>query len=110
LVGRAGWGSGGNARASTLAFHLTTPPLPLPTRGRGKYSGDFSDRNQRRRRAPRRAFEPAVGAVSFQPDAVAVPAAHGGGPAPRVDPRRQILAHPVATDRRAFAAVAYRRG
>src|SRR5580704_12150955 len=68
------------------------------------------DPNQRRRRAPRRAIEPALGAVSFQPDAASVPAAHGGGPARRVDQRRQILAHAVAAHRRAFAAVAYRRG
>src|SRR5580692_5469027 len=36
LVGRVGWGSGGDARASTFTTYLTTPTPAPPHKGEGK--------------------------------------------------------------------------
>src|SRR5580704_9054823 len=40
LVGRVGWGSGGDTQSSTYAQNLATSPLTLPTRGRGNKRHD----------------------------------------------------------------------
>ena len=57
LVGRAGWGSGGDVRASTVARNLATPPYPSPQGGGVKNSIQYLIRDAALDHlAPARAF------------------------------------------------------